>query len=109
MDFAFSPHSPAVLTGVSLSFEKGQFVCLTGGSGSGKSTLIKLVMGWLCPSAGSIKFKGTETTADSVRPIISTVHQEVLLFIGSVHDNIAFGCHHLGVSRGDVEAAAQLA
>ncbi|HSH40525.1 MAG TPA: ABC transporter ATP-binding protein [Arenicellales bacterium] len=46
-----------ILHGVNLSVEKNEFVTIIGPNGAGKSTLIKMVMGFLTPSSGSILFE----------------------------------------------------
>jgi lipoprotein-releasing system ATP-binding protein len=49
-----------VLSGLSLSIEKGEMVAVTGASGSGKSTLLHLIGGMERPDRGSIKILGRE-------------------------------------------------
>ena len=48
------------LDGVSLSVREGEFVSIIGPNGAGKSTLINVLTGVLQPSAGSVRFKGTD-------------------------------------------------
>ena len=49
-----------VLSGISLTVEKGEVVCLVGPSGSGKSTLLRVLMGLTLPTAGAVKVDGQE-------------------------------------------------
>ena len=54
--FGYGP--AAVLNGLDLRVEPGQFVVLTGPNGSGKSTLIKLMVGLLSPDQGEVRILG---------------------------------------------------
>jgi polar amino acid transport system ATP-binding protein len=48
-----------VLSGVRLSVEKSQIVCVIGPSGSGKSTLLRVLIGLLPPRSGQVVLDGT--------------------------------------------------
>jgi ATP-binding cassette, subfamily C, bacterial LapB len=84
----------AALDGVSFRIAPGERVALIGRVGSGKSTIQRLVMGLYEPSAGEVLLDGIDVRqldpAD-VRRNIGYVSQDVLLFHGSLRDNIAFG------------------
>ena len=49
-----------VLKGVSFSLLKGESLTIFGPNGSGKSTLIKIILGFMKPDEGSVKFEGRE-------------------------------------------------
>lgn len=53
-DVSFSYGGSAVLKGVNLELEKGEFLGLVGPNGGGKSTLLKVVLGLIKPSAGRV-------------------------------------------------------
>jgi len=91
--FAYPERLPA-LTGVSLRIRAGETVALTGTNGAGKSTLAHLLMRLMEPTSGRILIDGHDiagVTLSSLRSQIGVVPQHVLLFNGSVHDNIAWG------------------
>ena len=92
--FAYPNRDDAALDGVSFKIAPGERVALIGRVGSGKSTIQRLVMGLYEPSAGEVLLDGVDVRqldpAD-VRRNIGYVSQDVLLFHGSLRDNIAFG------------------
>uniref|UniRef100_UPI003340D23D lipid A export permease/ATP-binding protein MsbA n=1 Tax=Castellaniella defragrans TaxID=75697 RepID=UPI003340D23D len=82
------------LTDVSLEVEPGQTVALVGRSGSGKTTLVNMLPRFVSPTAGSIRIDGIEI-ADlelrSLRTQLSLVSQDVVLFEGTIAENVAYG------------------
>ncbi|MBI5911744.1 MAG: ABC transporter ATP-binding protein [Betaproteobacteria bacterium] len=66
-----------VLADVSIEIGAGEAVALMGRNGMGKTTLIRAIMGTLCPTAGTIRFRGQRIDG---RP----VHRVVALGIGLV-------------------------
>jgi subfamily B ATP-binding cassette protein MsbA len=83
-----------VLQGVSLEVGKGETVALVGGSGGGKTTLVNLVPRFFDPTQGRLTLDGIDLRAFDVRQLrlhIGIVTQETLLFMDSIHDNIAYG------------------
>ena len=83
-----------VLKGLSFVIEPGQQVALVGASGSGKSTLAALLLQFYLPQKGRILFDDKEATSfqlDALRSAMAYVPQEVILFGGSIRDNIAYG------------------
>jgi ABC-type multidrug transport system fused ATPase/permease subunit len=69
-------------------------VALVGASGSGKSTLAALLLQFYLPQKGRILFDDKEATSfqlDALRSAMAYVPQEVILFGGSIRDNIAYG------------------
>ena len=82
------------LDGVSLRIRRGERVAVIGKMGSGKSTLGKLLIGLYQPKEGQVSFGGVDirqlATAD-LRSRVGFLPQEVVLFYGTVRDNIALG------------------
>ncbi|WP_062228518.1 amino acid ABC transporter ATP-binding protein [Aureimonas frigidaquae] len=76
----------AVLSGIDLSVARGDVIGLIGPSGSGKSTILRVVMGLLAPSAGSVKLDGQTVNYGNaadlrrLRDRIAIVFQQYNLF-----------------------------
>jgi len=99
-----------VLHDLSFTVEAGQRVALVGPSGAGKSTTFGLILGFNPPESGSIRFDGrnaSEVSLRNLRSQIAIVPQEVLLFGGSILENIEYG--RPGASLGEIEQAARQA
>ncbi|HEX4887922.1 MAG TPA: ABC transporter transmembrane domain-containing protein [Luteibaculaceae bacterium] len=83
-----------VLKEVSFEVLPGQQVAVVGPSGAGKSTLTNLLLRFYEPTSGSIRFDNrpaSEYALDALRSNMAYVPQEVLLFGGSIRENIAYG------------------
>lgn len=96
------------LSGVSLTVERGEIVCLVGTSGCGKSTLLRIVGGLDHPSLGQVCIDDEEVRAP--RPEIGIVFQEPRLMPWlSVVENVKFGLDDVPRAERDALAAAALA
>lgn len=83
-----------VLKNISFTAEKGQTVALVGSSGSGKSTIASLISRFYDPVNGSVLIddkNAKDYTLTELRQKIALVPQDVILFAGSIRDNIAYG------------------
>jgi ABC-type multidrug transport system fused ATPase/permease subunit len=98
------------LRDVRFSVPAGSRVAVVGPTGAGKSTLLSLLPRFYDPSAGRVLLDGVDVRdvrlAD-LREQISVVHQEPLLFSGSLRENIRYG--RLEAADAEVEAAARAA
>jgi sn-glycerol 3-phosphate transport system ATP-binding protein len=101
----------AVLRGIDLEIERGEFIALLGPSGCGKTTLLRLIAGLDQPSGGRIRFDGVDVTArEPAARGLSMVFQSYALFPHlSVADNILFGLRARRVERADQQARLQQA
>jgi ABC-type multidrug transport system fused ATPase/permease subunit len=82
-----------VLKGVSFQIQSGEKVALVGPSGAGKSTIIHLLLRFYEVNTGQIRIDGepiTHWNLASLRSKIGIVPQEVLLFGGSIRENIGY-------------------
>jgi len=98
-----------VLRGIDLEVKAGETVALVGGSGGGKTTLVNLVPRFFDPTSGRLTLDGTDLRdfhPQALRRVIGMVNQETLLFMDTVHDNIAYG---MEASREAVIVAAKKA
>jgi len=98
-----------VLDRVSLSLKKGEFLTLLGPSGCGKTTLLRLIAGFVQPSAGSLTLAGRDMTdVPPQRRHIGMVFQDYALFPHmSALKNVAYPLEARGVNRTEREARAQ--
>lgn len=99
-----------VLHGINIEVSKGQKIALVGSSGSGKSTIVKLLSRFYELESGSIAIDGVnikDIEIKSLRKIIGIVPQEVILFGGSILENIRYG--KIDASLAEIEAAAEQA
>ena len=90
----FSYGADEVLRGIDLTLDRGETVALVGGSGGGKTTIANLVLRFFDPTAGRVCIDGIdirEFDPRELRTRIGIVTQETLLFMDTVHDNIAYG------------------
>lgn len=94
-----------VLRNVTLAVPRGATVAVVGATGSGKSTLIKLLARLYETQAGHIDLFGSNIAnlpLDVVRRRITVVSQDVMLFAGTLYENIALGAD---IDRSKVTAA----
>jgi ATP-binding cassette subfamily B protein len=83
-----------VLDGVNFKIASGQRVALVGPSGAGKSTVISLLLRFFDPVSGEIRIDGKDTRKVPLawlRRQMALVPQEVLLFGGTIRENILYG------------------
>jgi NitT/TauT family transport system ATP-binding protein len=97
-----------VLDDVNLTLREGEIVALLGRSGSGKSTLLRIVSGLLKPTAGSVKWRGTEITGPTDG--VAMVFQSFALFPWlTVEENVQIGLEARGVPRAERDSRAEAA
>ena len=99
-----------VLKGISFTAKQDEQVALVGPSGAGKSTLVQLIMQFYRPEKGNILFDGLPAenyNLSELRNHMAFVPQDVLLFGGTIRENIAYG--KPGASFEEIKDAAKKA
>lgn len=102
------PDGTLALDDIHLTIKEGQTVALVGKSGAGKSTLAGLITRTHVPTCGTVCLDGVELrdiSLDSLRAVIALVSQKVVLFNGTVRQNIAYGA----LADAPIEAIEQAA
>ncbi len=108
--FAYPGRNEPVLDIASLRITPGERVALIGRVGSGKSTLLRLLAGLYQPKDGAVLLDGIDLRQldpAEVRRHVASVSQDVMLFHGSLRENIAFGLPHADDAA--IVAAAEVA
>jgi subfamily B ATP-binding cassette protein MsbA len=109
--FAYPGTDKDVLNDICLRLPQGRSVALVGRSGSGKTTLASLLPRFNDSWRGELLINGEPLesfTLDSLRSQISLVNQNVVLFNGTIAENIAYGAM-AGASETAILAAAEAA
>ena len=109
VSFAY-PGRALALHAMNLHIRAGETLAITGENGAGKSTIAHLMMRLHEPDAGQILIDSVDiagVSLHSLRSQIGIVPQHVLLFNGSVRDNIGYG--RLDADEAAIERAARTA
>ncbi|WP_051313109.1 ABC transporter ATP-binding protein [Sporocytophaga myxococcoides] len=99
-----------ILKDVSFKAGLGQQIAIVGPSGAGKSTLVSLLLGFYNPAEGELLFDGKDAGSfplSQLRKQMAFVPQDVLLFGGTIFENIAYGKPE--ATKEEVEEAARKA
>jgi len=102
--------SDPVLKGIYINAEPGQTVALLGTTGAGKSSLVHLIPRFYDVFSGRVLVDGINVrrlNQDALRRTIGTALQDVVLFSGTIRDNIRYGRPDAG--EDEVIAAAKAA
>jgi len=99
-----------VLKDISLVVESGKQIALVGPSGAGKSTVASLLLNFYQPNTGEILFDGmaaSKIPLSQLRQQMAFVPQDIILFGGTIQENIAYG--KPGATLEEIMDAAQKA
>jgi ATP-binding cassette, subfamily B, bacterial MsbA len=103
--------SAPALRDFGLTIEAGQTVALVGSSGAGKSTVVSALLRFAHPTAGRITLDGCPIESlklTSLRRHFAVVSQDIVLFEGSVAQNVAYASP-IGLDRDQVERCLRAA
>lgn len=110
VSFRYPDSEMNALENISFQIEPGQRVAIMGATGSGKSSLVQLIPRLYEPSNGIIKIDGIDIAdidSSRLRGSIGYVPQEIMLFSGTVRENIAWGREDASLE--EIEEAAKQA
>lgn len=102
VDFQYPQQTSTALQGINIDIAPGEKVALIGPIGSGKTTLGKLLLGLYQPTQGMVCLDGTDIRQidpAELRRFIGYVPQDVVLFRGTIRDNIIFGSPEVDADR----------
>ncbi|AOZ93802.1 ABC transporter ATP-binding protein [Paenibacillus crassostreae] len=110
VSFRYPGSKSPILQNISFEANEGNTIAIMGMTGSGKSSLLGLILRLYEQDEGRIIIDGKDLHTieiEHLRGEIGYVPQEVMLFAGTIHDNIAWG--KLNASREEIRDAAKLA
>lgn len=111
IEFAYpSRKEITVLNGISFDAQAGEKIAIVGPSGAGKSTIAGLILKFYEAQKGEILFDGKPANnyaLTDIRQQVAIVPQDVILFGGTILENIAYG--KLNATKDEIIKAAQQA
>ncbi len=108
VSFKYGENEKSVINNLSLTINKGEYVCMLGKNGSGKSTIARLMNGLLLPTSGKVTVFGYDTLEKStifeVRKRVGMVFQnpDNQMVATIVEDDVAFGPENIGVNSKEI-------
>lgn len=94
VSFRFPDAGSDTLSDISFTVNRGETIAFVGRSGSGKTTLVNMIPRFVDPVSGQITMNGrniADYSLESLRSQLSLVSQSVVLFEGTMAQNVAYG------------------
>ena len=92
--FCYPNTEPEILKGIQLKVKHGQMLALVGDTGAGKSTIVHLISRFYDATSGAVRIDGRDVgdfTLNNLRSGTALVPQDVVIFAGTVRENIPLG------------------
>lgn len=108
--FRYPDTERPILTDISFVARAGRMTAVMGATGSGKSSLMQLMLRLYNPNAGTLRIDGQDIASipeHELRSHIGYVPQEIVLFTGTIRENIAWGNEHATLE--EIQEAARIA
>ena len=110
--FRYEKNLPMVVQDISLSFDRGEYIAVTGRNGCGKTTVTRLLTGLEKPTEGKILYDGSDVTTEEPferSRFIGYVFQQPdrQMFMPTVKEEIAFGPYQQGKRGEELEEAVK--
>jgi ABC-type multidrug transport system fused ATPase/permease subunit len=111
VSFTYRDHeSASVLNAISFHLHRGERIAFVGSSGAGKSTTAALIQRLYEASSGTIRYDGIDAKSLSIQEVrrsVGIVPQDIVLFGGTIEENIRYG--NLLATHDEVRLAAERA
>ena len=98
VSFGYSILEPPLIEGFDFELSTGKSIAFVGASGSGKSTVSKIVSGLYQPWSGEVLYDGipmAKIPSTVFNISVATVSQQIVLFAGSIRDNLTMWNRHI--------------
>jgi subfamily B ATP-binding cassette protein MsbA len=108
--FSYGGQDEEALSGVSLKFEKGEFIGVVGQSGAGKSTIVSMLVRMYEPDSGEIRANSRrihEMDIDKWRSKVAVVRQDPFIFNDTLRYNLTIG--NRDVSKAKLDRVTRIA
>lgn len=97
----------AVLRGLTLHADRGEFISIVGPSGCGKSTLFNIITGLVPPTSGAVRVNGQDVTGSTSEHIGYVLQKDLLFPWRTVLENVILGLEVRGTRKKEARDRAR--